>query len=72
MNQISTAGRYYLGFCLATCGYFSAAAVGNWPNPLAGMNSGGSSYTSGSSGTHLYSSGSYSGRSSGGFGGGGK
>lgn len=64
MKQISTAGRYYLAFCLATCGYFYSAAINAWPGPSFGTGS--------SSSGHSYSSGYYSGRSSGGFGGGGK
>ena len=75
MKQISTGGKFYLAFCLATCGYFCTAAVNRWPGPgfgtAYGTGSGGSSYSSGSYG-HSYSSGSYGGRSSGGFGGGGK
>jgi len=71
MKQISTGGKYYLAFCLATCGYFCTAAVNRWPGPGFGTGYGGSSYSSGSYG-HSYSSGSYGGRSSGGFGGGGK
>ncbi|MBS0204326.1 MAG: hypothetical protein JSS49_15590 [Planctomycetes bacterium] len=66
MKQISNAGWYYVAFCLATCGYFCTAAVNGWSGPSFG--SGGSSYSSG----HTYSSGFYGGRSSGGFGGGGK
>ena len=73
MKQISTGGKFYLAFCLATCGYFCTAAVNRWPGPGFGTGTGygGSSYSSGSYG-HSYSSGSYGGRSSGGFGGGGK
>ncbi len=66
MKQISTGGKYYLAFCLATCGYFCTAAVNRWPGPDFGSQSGAGSYG------HSYSSGSYGGRSSGGFGGGGK
>lgn len=65
MNQISNLGRYYLAFCVATCGYFSAAAINSWPAPNFAAGGPGSS-------GHIYSSGFYGGRSSGGFGGGGK
>lgn len=64
MKQLSTAGKYYLAFCLATCGYFSTAALSAWPGP--------NFISSSSGGGHIYSSGWSSGRSSGGFGGGGK
>lgn len=63
MNQLSTSAKLYLVFGFLTCGYFSAAAAGNWPGPVFGTG-GGSSYGPG----YYYSTG----RSSGGFGGGGK
>ena len=71
MSQLSTASKFYLGFCLATCGYFCTAAMQGWQGPDFGGGAGGRSHSSGSYG-HSYSSGSYGGRSSGGFGGGGK
>ena len=71
MKPFSTAGKFYIAYCVAACGYFSSAAIGHWHNPIADLDSGASSYSSGSPG-HSYSSGSYYGRSSGGFGGGGK
>jgi hypothetical protein len=71
MKQLSTAGARYVAFCLATCGYFCIAALGGWPNPFVDNNPGAGLNPSGTAG-HSYSSGSYYGRSSGGFGGGGK
>lgn len=64
----------YILFCLAACGYFVTAAVQSWPNPIPFtvlVDEDGNPYLTGSSG-HSYSSGTYRGRSSGGFGGGGK
>ena len=60
MKRISTLGWCYLVFGLASCGYFCAAAISGWPGP--DFNSGGNSYSGGSS----------YGRSYGGFWGGGK
>ncbi|MDB5342419.1 MAG: hypothetical protein JWP89_796 [Schlesneria sp.] len=66
--NLSPAARYYLGFCLMTCSYFTAAAVNAWPGPTFGDGTGRSSYSSGGG----YIGGYGGGRSSGGFGGGGK
>lgn len=68
MSRMSRAGGWYLAFCLATCGYFSMAAVNGWPGPNFAAGPSGSGHSSG----HVYSSGWSGGRSSGGFGGGGK
>lgn len=64
---MSSIGRWmYLSFCLATCGYLYTAAANQWVGPS--FASGASSATGG----HSYSTGFFGGRSSGGFGGGGK
>ena len=71
MNQLPLGARYYIMFCLTACGYVSSAAVFAWPNPLPAVLFT-SEFWSDEDGGHSYSSGSYHGRSSGGFGGGGK
>lgn len=60
MKWISASGWGFIAYGLSVCGYFSTAVVNRWPAP--DMQSGGSSYSSGSS----------YGRSSGGSWGGGK
>jgi|GEM_PF-794952 len=67
---MSTAAKFYLAYCLASCGYLCVAAIGGWPG-LSFSSDNSPDHHNGSYG-HTYSSGGYSGRTSGGFGGGGK
>ena len=67
MKQISKLGWFYIAFCVGTCGWFCAAAIGGWPGPQVNFaDADGNSY---SGSTH---SGYSSGRSGGGSWGGGK
>ena len=71
MGNPFTRNPIYACICLAACGYFCIAAVQGWQNPLNDPNQPPGSGFSSSSG-HTYSWGTYGGRTSGGFGGGGK
>lgn len=72
MSPQPASNFYYILYCLGACGYFSTAAIQSWPNPIPFVVSDGTGGSSYYSPGHSYSSGSYHGRSSGGFGGGGK
>lgn len=71
MNQLPFAARAYIAFCLTACGYFSSAALFAWPSPIPPVVFTNQFWLD-EGGGHSYSSGSYHGRSSGGFSGGGK
>lgn len=71
MRQISNVGWCYLVFGSSMCAYFCAAALGGWGGTGWSQGPPGSAFSPGGHG-HSYSSGAYHGRSSGGFGGGGK
>ena len=66
LKNISGLGWCYFTYSVLACGYFGAAAIGGWKFPDL---DGGGSYSGSRS---SYSGGSTYGRSSGGFGGGGK
>lgn len=71
MKNLPAAGRYYIAYCAIVCGYFCSAAIFGWPNPIpAPLLT--NEFWSDDDGGNSYSTGTYHGRGSGGFGGGGK